>query len=71
MFDPSALGTLIIGLDHAREEPRRPAAPAPIQVRRTRRLPGVRVLLAGVLRGAANRLDDASSTGFGPSGSAA
>ena len=56
MFDPAAMGTLIIGLDAAKadSQPDRPRRPAPAR-RRGRR--GVRFVLANALRQAAAALE--------------
>ena len=52
MFDPAAMGTLIIGLNAARTDtqPDRPRRPAPAPRRRYR---GLRFILANALRQAA------------------
>jgi hypothetical protein len=64
MLDGAALGTLIIGLEHAREASDRSPTPARRPARRSRRPSMARVRLANVLRSAADRVDGATSAGL-------
>lgn len=72
MFDPSALGTLVIGLDSASEAPEWSEGSVPRPARRSRHLAATfRVRLAISLRSAADRLDRRAPSSLGSSGSAA
>lgn len=62
MFDPAALGTLIIGLEAIRHDERRWATDArPVRTHR-RRVPTARLRLAAALRGMAARIEPAGSS---------
>ena len=72
MLDGAALGTLIIGLDSARQDAEWSEASARRSERRTRSKPsGFRVRLAIALRSAADRLDRPTAAPLGSSGLAA
>ena len=72
MFDSSALGTLIIGLDSAREASEWPEPSARRSAQASRPVAStVRVRLAIALRSAADRLDRRPSSSLGSSRSAA
>ena len=71
MLDGAALGTLIIGLDNARETSEWSATSARVSTRRSRRPSAVRVRLANVLRSAADRFDSPAAAGLESPSSAA
>ena len=71
MLDGAALGTLMIGLDSAREATEGSPSPHRRPTRQRRRRSAFRVRLARALRFAADRVDGATSAGLGSTGSPA